>query len=43
VPQSIWNQVRRGKQVYWRVRGVDLNHEPLTFINSAEVWSFKKQ
>ncbi|MBI5114864.1 hypothetical protein HZA56_00145 [Candidatus Poribacteria bacterium] len=43
MPQSLWKKIKRGKTVFWRVRGMDLSHSPLTIIRSDETWSFKKQ
>jgi hypothetical protein len=43
MPAAIWNMIPTGKQVYWRVRGVDLDDPPLNVITSDEVWSFYKQ
>lgn len=43
MPQAVWNRIPIGKQVHWRVRGIDLDHEPITVIASDEVWSFTKE
>jgi len=40
--QTVWNQIPSGKWVYWRVRGVDWSHEPVTVIMSGQVRSFYK-
>ncbi len=42
LPPAVWEQIPSGKQVFWRVRGVDLNHTPLTIVPSDETWSFFK-
>ncbi|GAB4346799.1 MAG: hypothetical protein Kow0099_28330 [Candidatus Abyssubacteria bacterium] len=42
-PLSVWSRIPTGVPVYWRVRGVDLDHEPLDVVVSDEVWSFTKQ
>lgn len=41
--QSLWSQISAGKPVYWKVDGVDLNHQPTTIVNSLQVWSFTKR
>jgi len=43
MPPGIWNRIPTGTPIYWRVRGVDLDHDPLTVITSDEVWSFNKE
>lgn len=43
MPKSAWNKVPYGKTVYWRVRGMDLDHEPRTVIISDPIRSFFKQ
>ncbi len=43
MPSSVWNAVPSGRRVYWRVRGADLDVEPMTIITSDEVWSFMKE
>lgn len=43
MPLSVWNKIPSGKQIYWRVRGADLDVTPLTIIASDEIWSFDKQ
>lgn len=43
MPQWIWKAIPSGMPVYWRVRGADLDHEPLTVITSSEVRAFLKQ
>ena len=42
IPTAPWNKVPSGTYVYWRVRGADLDHEPLTIITSDEVRGFFK-
>lgn len=42
MPNSIWLKVPVGKPVYWRVRGADLNRQPLTIISSQEVFFFSR-
>jgi predicted outer membrane repeat protein len=42
MPSSVWDMIPVGATVYWRVRGRDLNENPLTIITSDEVWSFDK-
>jgi len=43
MPHGIWNAIPSGTPVYWRVRGVDLDHTPLTVIASDDVRAFLKQ
>ncbi|MBI4831707.1 MAG: hypothetical protein HY801_09175, partial [Candidatus Lindowbacteria bacterium] len=43
MPLSIWNRIPAGSQVFWRVRGADLDQQPLTVVKSAQIWSFFKQ
>jgi hypothetical protein len=43
MPVSIWNMIPVGRDIYWRVRGADLDVMPLTIITSDEVWSFTRQ
>jgi hypothetical protein len=43
MPTDTWQQYAPGSQIYWRVRGTDLNLTPQTIITSDEVWSFRKQ
>jgi len=42
VPNSTWDRLASGRWYYWRVRGADLDVEPLNIITSAEVWTFYK-
>ena len=42
-PQYLWNRVPRGKNVYWRVRGADMDKTPIIIITSDESWWFRKQ
>jgi len=42
MPGPVWNMIPSGTDVYWRVRGVDLDERPLTIIVSEETWSFHK-
>ena len=42
MPTPIWNVIPFDRQVYWRVRGVDLDDPLPTIITSDEVWSFYK-
>ncbi|RJP14871.1 MAG: hypothetical protein C4520_20800 [Candidatus Abyssobacteria bacterium SURF_5] len=39
-PSWMWERIPSGRQVYWRVRGVDRDYDPLTIVTSDEVWSF---
>ncbi|RJP17128.1 MAG: hypothetical protein C4520_17560 [Candidatus Abyssobacteria bacterium SURF_5] len=43
MPLSVWNKVPVGVQLYWRVRGVDLNHTPRTIITSTGSRRFTRQ
>jgi hypothetical protein len=43
MPPGIWNIIPSGRQVYWRVRGADLDQTPSNPIASVEQWSFTKQ
>ena len=43
LPPGIWSSIPSGSQVYWRVRGADLDQTPLSPVISVEVWSFTKQ
>jgi hypothetical protein len=43
MPRWIWRKIPSGKQVYWHVRGEDLDLDPRTVITSEEEWSFYKQ
>ena len=43
MPEWIWNAIPSGTLVYWRVRGADLDAEPLTVVASEELWSFTKE
>ena len=43
MPDAIWNSASPGTEVYWRVRGADLDVEPLNIIGSDEVWLFSKE
>ncbi|MBI5115903.1 hypothetical protein HZA56_05475 [Candidatus Poribacteria bacterium] len=43
MPASVWNKIPSGKRVYWKVRGADLDSQPLTIIYSNEVRSFYRQ
>jgi hypothetical protein len=42
MPAPLWDRVPVGKELYWRVRGADLDEPPLTVITSDEVWAFRK-
>lgn len=42
MPTRVWDLVPEGSFVYWRVRGADLYHSPLTIIASDEIWRFYK-
>ena len=42
MPEPVWGLIPAGAQVYWRVRGVDLGHEPRTIVRSDEIFSFFK-
>lgn len=42
MPETIWSVLPSGSRLYWRVRGADLDHAPLTVVTSDEVWSFYK-
>jgi hypothetical protein len=42
MPYSVWNAIPSGIPVYWRVRGADLASEPISIINSDQVWTFHK-
>jgi hypothetical protein len=43
MPTPVWNMIPSGTQVYWRIRGADLDVSPLTIITSDEAWSFYKE
>jgi hypothetical protein len=43
MPLPVWNMIPSGTRVYWRVRGADLAEEPLSVIDSSQIWSFIKQ
>jgi hypothetical protein len=43
MPASIWNMIPAGRNIYWRVRGADLDVTPPDVIASDEVWTFRKQ
>jgi hypothetical protein len=43
MPPGIWNVIPAGRQVFWRVRGADLDQTPSNPIASVEQWSFTKQ
>jgi hypothetical protein len=43
MPAPVWNMVPSGAQVYWRVRGMDLDSATDPIITSHEAWSFYKQ
>ena len=43
MPNAMWDNLKTGKPVHWRVRGVDLDQRPPTVITSDEKWSFLKQ
>lgn len=43
MPSHIWNFLSSGTQVYWRVRGADLDVTPLDIVISDEIWSLNKQ
>lgn len=43
MPLTIWRKISSGSRVYWRVRGADLDIQPLSIISSGQVWSFYKQ
>ena len=43
MPGWIWNLLPSGSPVFWRVRGADLDHEPLEVIVSDEVRLFYKE
>ena len=42
MPTNAWNWIPSGSYVYWRVRGADLDYEPLTIVTSDEIWWFYK-
>ncbi|RJP23313.1 MAG: hypothetical protein C4520_06600 [Candidatus Abyssobacteria bacterium SURF_5] len=43
IPAPIWNSIPSGTELFWRVRGVDLDAAPPDIIISDEIWSFSKQ
>jgi len=43
MPFGVWGRVPAGRQMFWRVRGANLDVKPLSVISSDEVWSFTKQ
>ena len=42
MPEPVWGLIPAGVQVYWRVRGIDLDHQPRTIITSDEIFSFSR-
>ena len=42
MPQAVWNAIPSGSFVYWRVRGADVNRQPLFVLSSNEVRRFYK-
>lgn len=40
MPLQLWNVIPPGRNIYWRVRGVDLAHRPLEIIQSDDLWYF---
>jgi hypothetical protein len=41
-PQPLWDRIPPGSSIYWRVRGMDSEHQPPSVITSSEVWLFQK-
>jgi len=42
MPTMVWNMIPSGTEIYWRVRGVDLDAAERTITYSDEVWSFSR-
>ena len=42
MPVYVWDAIPYSSDVYWRVRGADLDQTPLTIVTSDEVWTFRK-
>jgi hypothetical protein len=41
-PSALWDIVPSGSYVFWRVRGADLGHTPLSIITSSDInWLYK--
>jgi len=43
MPPALWSVLPAGTPIYWRVRGANLDQQPLAIATSDEVWSFTKQ